>query len=393
MKRLPHDETTLFPQLHVKKLCPSPMQLPPEVKAQLQAQKQNCIFCKIVAKQQKANIIFEDSLSIATLDIYPAVKGHTIFMLKEHYPIMPYIPVQEFEHFFGLMPQFSKIIKEAMVTLAINIFIANGGVAGQQSTHFLVHLLPRESGDTFWNFMLKEHVSLGDKETSLLANGLAQLMATHFKRYPAAWHQGPGDKPAFLQGIQGTAIYEDEKILVVVPEKGAVAGHIVVYSKGEQSDFAKLSADDSVHMFYVASFAATAVFEGLRAQGTNIILKSGKSEDSSEGRLAVHILPRYPDDSLQELFWQMKPPSYDLEDVAAKIKDKTWKIHLKKDEKDKKDMKKSVPVLEAKKAEAALQEVLQDRGVSKRTSLKSTSLKGTNKSPRDEIRAAMEKLR
>ena len=353
------------------------MQLTPEIKAQLQAQKQNCIFCKIVAKEQKANILFEDNLSIATLDIYPAVKGHALFMLKEHYPIMPYIPMQEFEHLFGLMPQLCKVIKEAMVTLAINVFIANGGVAGQQSPHFLVHLLPREPGDKFWNFMVKENVSNGSKEIPLLANGFAQLVVNHFKRYPAAWHQGAGEKPAFLQGIRGTTIYEDEKVFVVIPEQGAVAGHIIVYSKGEQSDIAKLSAEDSTHLFYVASFAATAVFDGLRAQGTNIILKSGKTEDSSDGRLAVHILPRYPDDSLQGLFWQVKPPSYNLDDVAAKIMDKTWKINLKKEDKSKKDEKKSAVISdsarEPKKMEAPKKAIV--------------------KSPQDEIRAAMEKLR
>ena len=72
------------------------MQLTPEIKAQLQEQKKQCIFCKIISKEMDSKIVFEDKLTLAALDIRPAVKGHTLFMLKEHYPIMPYIQPEEF---------------------------------------------------------------------------------------------------------------------------------------------------------------------------------------------------------------------------------------------------------------------------------------------------------
>jgi len=54
------------------------------------------------------------------------------------------------------------------------------------------------------------------------------------------------------------------------------------------------SVDHSAHIFYVASFAATALFEGLGAQGTTILLRSGVSD--RDGPCAIHVIARYPDD-------------------------------------------------------------------------------------------------
>jgi histidine triad (HIT) family protein len=311
------------------------MNITPEMKQQLEAQKAQCIFCKIISKEQESKIVFEDEMTLSILDIYPAIKGHTVAMLKEHYPIMPYIPANEFKHFFGLMPALCKAVKDAMVMTSINVFIASGGAAGQQAPHFLIHLFPREKGDSFNNFIFKETEELAEKEQGMLGNNFPIMMGNHFKRNPAKWHQGPGEIPNFLTSIstKDKVIYEDELVLVVIPKKGAVAGHLIVYSKTEESDIAKLSSDESAHFFYVASFAATAVFEGLGAQGSNIILKSGTSDDNPEGRLSIHILPRNPEDGLQGMLWKPEQPSYSLDDVKERIKDKTWKISYKKEEK------------------------------------------------------------
>ena len=50
------------------------------------------------------------------------------------------------------------------------------------------------------------------------------------------------------------------------------------------------------------------VFEAVKAQGTNILLMSGESDDNPSGALAIHILPRWQDDDLQGLIWEPKLP-------------------------------------------------------------------------------------
>src|SRR3989338_547267 len=103
------------------------MRLTPEIKQQLAAQKAQCVFCKLISGEiPQAKKVFEDDKTIVLLDIYPAVKGHTLFMLKEHYPMPAYISGEEFSHKFGLIPQLSKAINSAMVKTGMNLFIAMG---------------------------------------------------------------------------------------------------------------------------------------------------------------------------------------------------------------------------------------------------------------------------
>ncbi len=44
-----------------------------------------CIFCKIVARQIPAHIVYEDDTFCAFLDIHPQSPGHTQIIPKDHY--------------------------------------------------------------------------------------------------------------------------------------------------------------------------------------------------------------------------------------------------------------------------------------------------------------------
>lgn len=330
------------------------MQLTPEIKQQLEQQKAQCIFCKLIAREYPSKIVFEDSKMLAILDINPAVKGHTLYFPKEHYPIIAYIPEDDFQHYFGLLPALSEAIKQGTASTGINIFIANGAIAGQTSPHCTIHLLPREHGDGFFHFFFnpRERTSQQDKE--ILAHNIPLMMAGHFQRNQASWHTGTGETPAFLKGIyaNSTVLYEDEKVVITLPANALVSGHIQIFSKTEERFMEKLSPDDAVYLFHAASFAATAVFEGLKAQGTNIIIKSGPSEDNPSGLLSAHVLPRRTNDELDGLLWKPKQPKYKLDTVQKRINEHTWRvgqtpvkkpalqariIDSKKDEKDQKE--------------------------------------------------------
>lgn len=45
----------------------------------------DCIFCKIVAKEIPAHIIYEDNDFLAFLDIRPLAPGHALVIPKKHY--------------------------------------------------------------------------------------------------------------------------------------------------------------------------------------------------------------------------------------------------------------------------------------------------------------------
>jgi histidine triad (HIT) family protein len=122
----------------------------PEEMAELQ--KQNCIYCKIAKGEIDSRKVFEDDKVLCVLEIFPVAKGHLLLLPKEHYPLLPVIPPQIQEHMFKIAKQITKALKAAMLVPNATIFVANGGVAGQQFPHFLMHLIPRENNDNLDNF-------------------------------------------------------------------------------------------------------------------------------------------------------------------------------------------------------------------------------------------------
>lgn len=109
--------------------------------------KANCPFCKIIAGEIPSKKVYEDEKMIAILDINPANKGHVLVMPKDHYPILPTVPPEIFKHLFNKTKKLMTSMRKALIVPKVTVFVANGGVAGQQSPHFLYHLIPRESGD------------------------------------------------------------------------------------------------------------------------------------------------------------------------------------------------------------------------------------------------------
>ncbi len=168
------------------------MELSPEVKKQLEEQKKNCPFCKIISGEIPSKKVYEDDKIVAILDINPAAAGHTLVMTKEHYPILPYITPEEFKQLFRITAQLASKIQEAMVTDSCNIFIANGYAAGQQSPHFMLHIIPREANDGMFLFRL-EGEEIDEMKTEeafkLLSNNLPIMMENHLKKDPQEWHK------------------------------------------------------------------------------------------------------------------------------------------------------------------------------------------------------------
>ncbi|NQZ84271.1 MAG: HIT domain-containing protein [Nanoarchaeales archaeon] len=139
-----------------------------EIQKRMQMMKDNCIFCKIIKKEIPAQTIFEDDICLAILDINPASKGHILLMPKEHYMMMPMVPDQVLGHMSIMSKYISDLIKKTFPdSKDTTVFIANGAAAGQQSQHFMSHLIPRYDNDNI-NFDVKG-AKLNQQELKTLA--------------------------------------------------------------------------------------------------------------------------------------------------------------------------------------------------------------------------------
>ena len=110
-------------------------------------QKQQCIFCHIIAGKVASKKVYEDDVCLAILDINPANPGHVVLMPKEHYPIMQIIPSEELAHISMVAKALSHVMLNSLKAKGTNIMIANGIAAGQRAQHFMLHIIPRKEGD------------------------------------------------------------------------------------------------------------------------------------------------------------------------------------------------------------------------------------------------------
>ncbi len=161
------------------------MELSAEQKAALEEQKKNCVFCRIVAGEIQSKKVFEDDLVLAILDINPARKGHMLVLPKEHYPIMPLIPQKAFEHLFLRVKDLTYCANRGLLSQGTTVFIANGGAAGQQSQHFLLHIIPRDKDDGLSKLDPAQNDIPPDEIERLsrpIANNLPLLIQNHYQR-------------------------------------------------------------------------------------------------------------------------------------------------------------------------------------------------------------------
>jgi len=161
------------------------IKLSPEQQKAIEEQKTNCPFCKIVNGEIPAKKVYEDADVQAVMDINPASRGHMLVMPKEHYPIMPLIPDKTFEHLFSVTQELCSAAHDGLLSAGSTVFIANGAAAGQQSQHFLLHVIPRENGDhlSMLDVPVKE-VDLKDidKLHNDLRTNLTIMLRNHLKQ-------------------------------------------------------------------------------------------------------------------------------------------------------------------------------------------------------------------
>jgi len=140
-------------------------------------EEQTCLFCSIAAGKQQSKKIYEDELAIVILDIYPANPAHLLVLPKEHYFIFNQMPKEAAEHFGKLAKACSELLFKIIKPDGVNIFIANGAVAGQRAPHFIMHVIPRFEGDGL-NFEIAEKEM---KEEDL--EGLYERLKNKIKEY------------------------------------------------------------------------------------------------------------------------------------------------------------------------------------------------------------------
>ena len=108
-----------------------------------------CIFCKIIAKELPAEVIYEDDEILSILDINPMNFGHTLIMPKLHCSDILIMPAYLMPKIFTLAQTIAVAIKESLNADGINLISNIGEAAGQTVFHTHIHIIPRHEEDGF----------------------------------------------------------------------------------------------------------------------------------------------------------------------------------------------------------------------------------------------------
>lgn len=107
----------------------------------------DCIFCRIVGGDAPGYIIYEDELTIAFLDIFPTVPGHTLIVTKEHFTDVLVAKPEAIGAVAANSVALGRAVKAVTGCQGLGVFQLNGKAAGQTVFHYHMHLIPRNEGE------------------------------------------------------------------------------------------------------------------------------------------------------------------------------------------------------------------------------------------------------
>lgn len=107
----------------------------------------DCVFCKIVARQIPASVVHEDPHTVAFMDLGQVNPGHVLVAAKQHAENIYALDEAAAAAVFRAAVRVARAIREAFVPEGLSVYQANGRAAGQTVFHFHLHLVPRHTGD------------------------------------------------------------------------------------------------------------------------------------------------------------------------------------------------------------------------------------------------------
>jgi histidine triad (HIT) family protein len=109
-----------------------------------------CVFCRILAGEVPAAIVYEDDDHVAFLDARPVFEGHTLVVPRRHVVTLADLPHEAIGPYFAAVQRLSVAVPKAME--AAGTFVAMNNVVSQSVAHLHCHVVPRNFKDGLRGF-------------------------------------------------------------------------------------------------------------------------------------------------------------------------------------------------------------------------------------------------
>ena len=109
-----------------------------------------CIFCDILTGRLPSSMVYRDDLCCALVDIQPVNPGHVLVIPIRHAEYLADLDEETGTHMFRIAQRVAAAIRASDIpSEGINLFLADGKIAGQEVFHVHLHVIPRYDGDGF----------------------------------------------------------------------------------------------------------------------------------------------------------------------------------------------------------------------------------------------------
>jgi histidine triad (HIT) family protein len=110
----------------------------------------DCVFCDILAGEEEASFVYRDEQCAAFMDIQPVNPGHVLVVPNDHAADLAELEPEIGASMFILAQRLAAALRDSGLRCeGVNLFLADGPVAGQDVFHVHLHVLPRFRGDGF----------------------------------------------------------------------------------------------------------------------------------------------------------------------------------------------------------------------------------------------------
>jgi len=106
-----------------------------------------CIFCRLIAGEIPASVVFEDAQTIAFLDLGQLNPGHTLVAVKRHAATLLDLTPDEAAAAMRTAHRVAQAAQAAFAPAGLTLLQCNGEAGGQTVGHFHIHVVPRHADD------------------------------------------------------------------------------------------------------------------------------------------------------------------------------------------------------------------------------------------------------
>lgn len=111
---------------------------------------EGCLFCRIAAGTEAADVVLETSDMVAFLDVRPVFKGHVLVVPRFHVGTLPDLPSELYSPFLAATSRVAGAVVSGLG--AQGSFVAMNNVVSQSVPHLHAHVIPRTKGDGLRGF-------------------------------------------------------------------------------------------------------------------------------------------------------------------------------------------------------------------------------------------------